>query len=41
MLQWLRPWRGRDEQQLVKPRLLDHFDPLEELIRVVKRSARP
>ena len=38
MLQWLRRWRGRDEQQLVKPGPSEHVEPLEELIRVVNEA---
>jgi hypothetical protein len=30
VLQWLRPWWERDDQQLVKPKSLEHADPLEE-----------
>jgi hypothetical protein len=38
VLQWLRRWRGRDEQELVKPGPLESVDPLEELIRVVNEA---
>ena len=31
-LHWLRCWRGRDDQQLVKPGPSEHVDPLEECI---------
>jgi hypothetical protein len=39
VLRWLRRWRERDDQHLVKP--LDPpvvIDPLEELIRVVNEA---
>ena len=38
VLHWLRCWRGRDDQQLVKPGPSEHVDPLEELIRIVNEA---
>jgi hypothetical protein len=38
VLRWLRRWRGRDDQHLVKPGPLEPVDPLEELIRLVNEA---
>jgi hypothetical protein len=38
VLQWRRRWRGRDEQQQLKPGPSEHADLLDELIRVVNEA---
>jgi hypothetical protein len=38
MLRWLRRWRQRDDQHLVKPGLPANSDPVEELIRIVNQA---
>jgi hypothetical protein len=40
MMRWLRLWRTRDDRHLVKPAapLLDDFDPIEELDRLISEA---